>query len=92
MKLLAVVTPPSIDQQYSNKREKQINVANLHEEESLLTCKLNIPSIFNTFNKIVIARNVHENYVSNFYYDRHVEFYNQEFFSSSVLMNCNTIP
>ena len=57
--------------------KKNINAACLHEEESFLTRKSAITSIFNILKKIAIY--VYEKYVSNFYDDHHVEFYNQEF-------------
>ena len=38
---------------------------------------------------MIISRDVYEKYVYNFYDDRHVKFYNQDFFSNSVFMNWN---
>ena len=38
-----------------------------------------IPSVFNTLNKIHIPRNLYDKYVSNFYNDRHAEGLNLHF-------------
>ena len=57
----------------------KINADNLHQEDSLIKRKAEITSIVNTLNKIIIARDVYENYASKFYDDRHVEFYNPDF-------------
>ena len=56
--------------------KKQINPSHLNQDDSLLACKGYIPSIANTLNKIIIARDVYENYLSRYYDDRHVGFYN----------------
>ena len=66
----------------------------LHKFDSLLTLKATITSIVNTLDKIFIARSVYENYVSNFYDDCHVEFYNLYFknLSNSALMNWDILP
>ena len=56
--------------------KKNINAACLHEEESFLTRKSAITSIFNILKKIAIY--VYEKYVSNFYDDHHVDFYKLE--------------
>ena len=53
----------------------QINSSDLNQDESLLTLKSYLLSIFNTLNKIIIARYLYEEYVSKFYDDRHVYFY-----------------
>ena len=48
---------------------------------------------FSTHWKIIIARDLYENYVSNFYDDRRVEFYNLEFenISNNFLVNLNIL-
>ena len=57
----------------------QIHADNLHQENSLLTCKAEILSIINTLKIIIIARYVYDTYASNFYEYCHIEFYNLEF-------------
>ena len=56
----------------------QIHAYDLHQEDSLLTCKASIPSIVNILNRIIIPIDVYEQYVSKFYDYHHVEFYNLE--------------
>ena len=44
--------------------KEKINATHLHQENSLLTRKADIPSISNTQNKIIFARDFYENDVS----------------------------
>ena len=57
----------------------KIYTNNLHQDDSLLTCKATIPSIVNTLHKTIIPRDMYEKFVSKFYDDRRVEFYNLGF-------------
>ena len=52
----------------------KIHTDNLHQEDSLLTFKAEVPSILNILNKIIIERDMYDTYVSNFYEYHHVEF------------------
>ena len=58
----------------------QVRDDNLHQEDSILTYKVAIPSIGNILNKTIITSDVYEKYSSNFYDDRYVEFYDLDFF------------
>ena len=51
---------------------------NLHQEYIIITCKAAIPFIVNTLNKIIIIRDMYENYVYNLYDDLHVGLFNLE--------------
>ena len=50
-----------------------------HEEDSVLTCKMAIPSIVNTLNKIYILRAVYDTYATNYYNEHHVETFKIKF-------------
>ena len=58
---------------------KKINATDLNKQDIILTYKAANPSIVNKLNKTIIARDVYEKYVSNYYDDHHVESYNLEF-------------
>ena len=55
---------------------KKINATHLHGEDNIRTCKVTLPSTVYTLKRIIIATDVYENYVSNYYDDCHVQSYN----------------
>ena len=61
------------------REQKKINAVDLHDKYSHITCKTEITSIVNTLNKIIIPRDVYGTYVSSYYYERHIEFFNLHF-------------
>ena len=52
---------------------KKINSSPLNNENILLACKSEIPSIVKTLNKIMITRNVYSGFLSSWYDERYVE-------------------
>ena len=70
-----------------------IETDHLQKQDSILTRKVVIPSIFNTFNIIIIERYLYRKYPSNFYDDRHMDLCILEFiYLNSVLMNWSILP
>ena len=59
--------------------KNQTNAVNLNNGDSILTRKVEISSIVNILNKIIILRGVYDTYVSKFYYDFPVELFSLEF-------------
>ena len=59
--------------------KETINATHLREENCLLSYKADISSTVNTLNKIIMARDVSQKYVSKYYDDFLVEYYNLEF-------------
>ena len=59
--------------------QKKINAVAKHNEDSVLTYKMVIPSIVNTLNKIYIPMDLYDVYATNFYIVCHLETFNLKF-------------